>query len=321
MRGAHALQPLLLRTFFGSGAVIFNQDKVRLVSDPTVESLRRGESVLVQKTDYFASLCTNEMARREVRSRETGAHRYSGLEAMASNGFLLDLEQSYCSNHVGVGSLAFTSDGQLVLTIQARGSAQNPNLLVPSASGSADWGDLREGDHLPGFLVRAMERELAEECGLESMRPAPRVETRLLGFARLLMRGGKPEFFGVSYVDAPFADLSITRKESVYIADLLGSRVSRSRAEELTSSIDEFRRRHRHSPRHHRPDRARRPLPGRRCPCRHPIRLAPRRPPSATIPSTSRPAATLFAAGMGLVDSTSCAAGWGSTPGWRRGLR
>jgi len=49
MRGAHALQPLLLRTFFGSGAVIFNQDKVRLVSDPTVESLRRGESVLVQK--------------------------------------------------------------------------------------------------------------------------------------------------------------------------------------------------------------------------------------------------------------------------------
>jgi len=187
------------------------------------------------------------MARREVRSRETGAHRYSGLEAMASNGFLLDLEQSYCSNHVGVGSLAFTSDGQLVLTVQARGSAQNPNLLVPSASGSADWGDLREGDHLPGFLVRAMERELAEECGLEGMRPAPRVETRLLGFARLLMRGGKPEFFGVSYVDAPFADLSITRKESVYIADLLGSRVSRSRAEELTRSIDDFRRRHRHS--------------------------------------------------------------------------
>lgn len=42
-----------------------------------------------------------------------------------------------------------------------------------------------------------MERELREECGIAGN---VALRTRIIGYARLLHRGGKPEFFGVTFV-------------------------------------------------------------------------------------------------------------------------
>src|SRR5215207_5420508 len=51
---------------------------------------------------------------------------------------------------------------------------------------------------LSALVIPAMERELAEECGI----PRSAIErTIIIGYARLLHRGGKPEYFGVSIVD------------------------------------------------------------------------------------------------------------------------
>jgi hypothetical protein len=85
-----------------------------------------------------------------------------------------------------------------------------------------------------------MERELIEECGLDPRRP-PKLDTRIIGFARFVMRGGKPEFFGLTALSAPFSDLKIKRKESVFIADHFGARLDRRTIDEVRRNIHEFR--------------------------------------------------------------------------------
>ena len=176
-----------------------------------------------------------------MRSRETNATRFAGVELFSSNGILLDLNQSRCSNHIGITTLALTNDGQLVATVQSSASAQNAEQFSPAGSGSADWYDLKGLDAKPrllDFLVRAMERELVEECGMAHGRPE--MDTLVLGFCRLLMRGGKPEFFGLTKLDCHSSRLHVARREEVFIADVSRSRIDRSDLEALRSSIDNF---------------------------------------------------------------------------------
>lgn len=239
---ARSIAPFALRTAFKSGAVLFNSPKVRMKSDLTVKEIKSGGKVLLQQTDYFSSLCTNEMSCREVWSRSSKGRLFDGLSFMSNNGIILDFQESKCSNHIGVSTLAFTSDGKMVITIQSAESAQNANLLVPSGSGSADLNDLKQQlKSFQTFIARAMERELLEECGLVND-VGGLVKTHLIGFARLLNRGGKPEFFGVSFLNVPFDSLRITSKETVFIADMMGPRVSRKKTPEFKDALDKFQR-------------------------------------------------------------------------------
>lgn len=219
MMAPQALAPVVLRAALTSGKILFNSPKVRLCSEITEEALAGGGPVMLQRTDYFSGLCSNEMTARRVRRAETGKECFDGLCLMSRDGTLLDFGASFCSNHVGVSTLAFTADGRMIVTRQTATSAQSASLLAPSGSGSADWKDLeqRRGSPFQAFLARAMERELLEECGLPPR--AGSVPTRVIGFARLLHRGGKPEFFGVSRLRAP-ARLKVADKETPFIADV-----------------------------------------------------------------------------------------------------
>lgn len=237
--------PFVLREQFKSGAVIFNDKKVRFLSDLTEGLLARGERVVVQPTDYFSGLCSNELACSEIRLRNSNYPLLSGLELCTNHGVLEDLQSSKCSNHIGVSTLAMTSDGVLVMPIQARGSAQSPNFATASGSGSIDWDEVRDDQSLSELIAEAASRELREEIGIDS-RPEFKVETLPLGYARVLTRGGKPEFFCVSYMNAGSDALRVTRREHHFIADILTFRVDRSDAQSIRESLDRFEEEHPH---------------------------------------------------------------------------
>lgn len=231
-----------LKRAFKAKAVLFNDPKVRLKSDMTSELFERGHVVL-QKTNYYYGVCTSEMTLTEVWSRSKKIKLFDGINFISNNDFLLDLQLSGCSNHIGLSTLAFTKDGQLVTTVQARKSAQSPCLLAPSGSGSADYADLdREPEprDFRRFLVNAMQREFLEECGLPQELNY-KVQSSIVGFARLLHRGGKPEFFGISYIDLPSTELKVTNKEFEFIAAINNIQIGSADASQLLDALQRYR--------------------------------------------------------------------------------
>jgi 8-oxo-dGTP pyrophosphatase MutT (NUDIX family) len=126
---------------------------------------------------------------------------------MSRDGVVRDFADSDCSNHLGSCTIAITADGRFVIPAQSLRAAQYPGMLMPSGSGSADVVDLDYSSTLQGLMTRSMERELLEETGLEPYR-SDLVETKLLGYARLWERGGKPDFFGISLLKVPFYAVS-----------------------------------------------------------------------------------------------------------------
>jgi hypothetical protein len=219
---AQALRPLT-NQLFAKNAHLFDSKKVRLKSDLTLESLQLNKPVRVQPTNYELSLCTNEMASQEIWSLRTGQRAFDGVSLMAHDGVLYDFSDSPCSNHIGVSTLAITLDACVVVPLQPEQSAYNGNLLVPSGSGSADWADFTQtGKTLQQLLTLAAERELIEECGLQGVSDL-QMATRIIGFARLVNRGGKPEFFGVSFLSVLSSALQSSKVELVPLGDLVAA--------------------------------------------------------------------------------------------------
>jgi len=243
---AMKIAPFAILRKSGEGRIIFNDAKVRLKTDPMIKTFESNEQVMLQPTHYFATLCTNDITCKEIWERETKVKMYDGLSFMSNNGILLDLQQSKCSNHLGGSVLAFTRDGFLVILVQSKESAMSPNLLAPSGSGSFDF---RDFEHNPrNFIIDALERELTEECGLVSdIKKGKKIHirTRLIGFARDMDRGGKPEFFGVSCMDIPFESLKIAKDEAVFASDIDGIRNRVSNTEELMEDLARYIRRNR----------------------------------------------------------------------------
>ena len=206
-----------LRHHRGGAAVLFNDDKVRLASELTEERLRSGAAVTVQRTDYFSSLVTNELAGREVvRRSESRDVLYDGRGFFLSGDLLLPHGASRCSDHIGISAHAVTRDGMLVNTLQAPRSAQDPGRFAPAGSGSMDWDDLDPEQSFVSSVAQATRREVAEECGCD----LDAVSTPLvLGYARLLHRGGKPEFFGLCRLEVDSSQLQVRRGERPFVDD------------------------------------------------------------------------------------------------------
>lgn len=225
-----------------TGAVIFNEAKVRLLSDLTVERIERGDPLQLQKTDYFSSLCTNEIVMQRISSAGRAEPLLDGMRLLsAADGVVLELAESALSNHIGLSTIALTRDSHLVVARQGKRNAQGSGLLSPAGSGSLDYSDLeRGGVDLGRVLKAAMQRELIEECGLTNK--DLRIQTYLIGFARLLNRGGKPEFFGFSIVDAMFHELNIPRAERDFIASIEGIPLDSADIDAVQACLDTFAR-------------------------------------------------------------------------------
>lgn len=196
----------------------FDDPKVRLCSDlPTPPSAL---AFVVQRTRYSYSSITNELVTHEFRSRNPEFPGLVAEDVALPDGVLPTLGRSECSNHIGVDTLGVTRNDELVLVVQSTRNAHGGGQLAPSGSGSADWADLTDavaaGTGMGGFLRGAMERELSEECGLL---PAQVKRTELLGFARFVQRGGKPQFCGVTRLSATRDDLRRLGPDRVFVDD------------------------------------------------------------------------------------------------------
>lgn len=201
--------PFVLKDAFTSGKEIFNAPKIRLATDITTRSFD-GEPLRLQKTDYFSGLASNDMVGVEIRKGDKRI--FDGKTIVTDNVSLFSLARSPASNHIGVSVLAFTSDGHLLMTASSLRSMQNTGQTTPSASGALapeDFSDAGERG-LQFAIAAAAKRELREEFDLD---PSDEIEVRLTGYARLLGRGGKPEFYAVASINRPLRSFHVAESE------------------------------------------------------------------------------------------------------------
>jgi hypothetical protein len=212
----------------------FNGDKIRLCGDLPV---REGERIAIQETDYLSSLMTDQLTGYRVRSIKTLPNAepanvlWDGVSAFVSGDpknrhRLKSLQEAQISNQLGGSTLAFSSDGHLMIVYQSKDNLQSINLLAPSGSGSLDW----KADALAvtskdliSLVEFGVRRELQEECALDAPDRRRRLissSIKVIAFARMIHRGGKPEFFCLSRIGATAGELQ-TRKPERYVESIL----------------------------------------------------------------------------------------------------
>ena len=227
------------------GKKVFNSKKIRLnvgmekiiesynkIKDPdsNLKEDNKYKTVQLSKTNYFNSLCTNEIIDLEIRSATDTSYCFNGYsliiadEKKFNREHIYTLAESHCSNHIGISTLVKTKDNYLIISKQNKRSLINSDLYSVTSSGSADYKDIRGCKYFSDILIKAMERELWEECNFteinkyindeefkkikESLGNKRKIEkkdliaeTKIIGYGRLLDRGGKPEFFGITKIN------------------------------------------------------------------------------------------------------------------------
>jgi hypothetical protein len=202
--------------------------KIGLRSDLDLDIL--SGRIEVQETTYFAGISTNEItpSRVVLINREQNRHEKICTlfeDFVSDNGKLVPLSRSILSNHIGVTTLLITRDPCIALQWQGDTQVDKMKINV-GASGSADWRDLaRSPAHfdLDGKPVKtlqnvvryAMEREANEELSAKIGEQFSR--TKITGYARYVHRGGKPEFFGITFLNQEYSDLRIRRHEKKWV--------------------------------------------------------------------------------------------------------
>lgn len=176
---------------------IYNDSTLCLASDllsDDVAKLRAGR--------YFDFMCSNLLAPLDIWEvgRKSPAVRGRDL-ILDLDGRLVPFKRSRLANLIGVSTLAFTTDGQLLLVAQTDGNIGSPGLLAPSGSGAlepkdvprdmADW-------TIQKIAISGAERELREECHLTARDIE---ESSLVGHGRWVSRGAMPEFCAVTLLN------------------------------------------------------------------------------------------------------------------------
>ena len=211
-RADHAapVAQVLLREFTKRRPVLFNGKKVRMASDPVLDHTGALASVHLQPTRYFDTLMTNDAVALRLTSHRTRREIMNGREFCFPDRMVPPCEQSACANQVGASTLAVTSDDYLVIVEQGPRANMASGMLASSGSGSADWDEIDGCHDLQHFVAGFAGRELAEECGLSASDIA---WLKIIGYGRLLDRGGLPQFFCLAQLHCPLSEIHITRSE------------------------------------------------------------------------------------------------------------
>jgi len=212
-----ASAPHVLRAV-NHGRLVFNGMVVGLRSDPLPPGPTPVPPIALHVARFFDAQCSNEMCTLRIVHRETGEEFDPRVQLLTNaRGHLRTLAESTLADCVGISTIAFTADDQLVLVRQTSRNTASAGLLAPSGSGSLDLRDLGPGastaQSLQEILRRGMERELREETGVRQDEIAA---TRISGFARWLERGAKPEFFAITKLNVTAKDLEQRRHEPLY---------------------------------------------------------------------------------------------------------
>lgn len=192
------LAPIALRTM-RAGRVIFDGPMLGLRDDLLPAMSSESRPLRLIRTSFFMQVCSAELCQFRIVDRMTGAEQdIRLLELVEPNGRLVTLASSRLANNIGISTLAFTSDDQLLVVRQSQRNIASARLLAPSGSGTLEPDDLEAAGtnaSLQEVLAHGMERELCEETGIGF---ADVIQTEVIGFGRWLERGAKPEFFGVT---------------------------------------------------------------------------------------------------------------------------
>ena len=242
----------------------YNEDKVGLRTDLTPDTLRKNLPVKVQPSDYFSGIASNEMAASKIERNDDSKRLEKWTLAFAMSALVFDedalirLAESKLANNIGVTSLVLTADHHIVLQDQGTRSAVDPRCINLGSSGSLDLQDIydlpqagpRQLRSLQDALRFGMEREAAEETSAAV--GAGRSATTLIGHARYLHRGGKPEFFGITRTVSLFDELR-ARPSELRFVDRIYEQAFEPSPAGLLASIDLLIRRCEADPARHSP--------------------------------------------------------------------
>lgn len=211
------LVPAIMERSFEGNRLIYNSKLLRQASHIVVKQKGADHTnayvikpkVILQSAKYFAGQCSHEIVYKEfVPQGDIGVSFQGSSLFCDKDKNMYDLDYSTCANFLGASTLVFTRDNRIIIGKQASHSAANKDRFAPSGSGSVDYADIRKAEKYYGRKVSfndiikfAMTREFCEECGYSLEDSKSKLKTHLLGYVRLIERGGKPDYFGFSFLD------------------------------------------------------------------------------------------------------------------------
>lgn len=212
------------------GRLVFNGKIIGMHGDPLPPGIYPVPPIRLHVARFFDGQCSNEMCTLRITHRDTGDEFDPRRNLLTNaNGHLRSLAESELADGIGISTVAITTDEALVVTRQTSRNIASPLLLAPSGSGSLDTRDLEPNkiEVLQDVVARGMERELSEETGIQ---PDEVRETKVVGFARWLERGARPEFFGVTSLSVAEKDLAQRRNlasdERLYSSGIFTVRIN-----------------------------------------------------------------------------------------------
>ena len=171
----------------------YNEKKLCMASE--IEKHNENEYlVFVNKGCYYNSFLTNNIYNLKM-SHQNGLYIEPPLNSQTYP--IQALHNSYMSNHIGISTIAVSSDGYAIIMRHNNKTVVSSDKLLPSGSGSMDFADLQESQDFREIIIQAAERELHEETNIDANNIQ---KTEILGFYRDLNRGGKPEFCCLTYL-------------------------------------------------------------------------------------------------------------------------
>ncbi|MFU8872839.1 hypothetical protein [Micromonospora sp. SL4-19] len=204
-------------------AAMHNGPVLGLATDlPTEED---EATVMLRRARYFDFYGSNLLAPFDVWEAGRRMPTLRGRDLILDrHGRLRTFKRSRLANTVGVSTLAFTTDGQLLLVAQTKDNVGSPGLIAPSGSGALEPRDVPR-DHsrltVEEIIVNGAVRELQEECNLK---PGEVGESRVVGHGRWISRGAMPEFCAVTLLKLTSdqaLDRAIRRVERPYVDEVM----------------------------------------------------------------------------------------------------
>ncbi len=189
---------------------IFNGKLLGINSDLNFDAL---STVEIKQVRYHNYVATDEMIFKNICVPTEPSKIVIGTKLTLNplTKGLRDIENSYLTNLIGINvivELQLNNEKYYIVNVQSMYNDVNGSRFVPSASGSLDLRDYeklknKKQKSFKELLKIGMLRELSEESYLfvnENMvindLNLPVKNFKMLGFARLVSKAGKPDFFG-----------------------------------------------------------------------------------------------------------------------------
>jgi hypothetical protein len=181
----------------------FDGELARLKS---ISKNNRGITLYLQPVRYN-TVCKTHMCLDAPISSQSDTLRY---RAHRANG-LEDLAKSRLANALGVNTLLFTADGELIIQKRSKSVVISHSQLAPPSSGDFEADDFRPNPS--DFESVPIFRESKEEVHIH--REDLQIDSvKFLGITRELARGGKPEMFFMAYTKLSSKQIKTLRRSA-----------------------------------------------------------------------------------------------------------